>query len=76
MVNTVDLFEDVRSALGCLYISDIKSKTYIKQAKVYLKTMDLDECPLSQLVDMSEYLYGDKQTFADIESTITYLRAK
>ncbi len=75
MINTKDLFEDLRFALGCPYISDIKNNTYIEETKAYLKTMDLSRYSLAQLIDMSEYLYGEKQSFANLENAESFFRA-
>ena len=51
----LDLFEDIKNAVGCEYISDLRLREY--KCKKALKKADLSEYPTNQLIDMVEYIY-------------------
>ena len=58
-----DLFEDLQSLLGCAYISDIRYSLF--QGRALMKIVNLEQYPLTALEDAAEYLFGEKQEFAD-----------
>ncbi len=76
MTTTNDLFEEIKTAVCAEYISDIRTPRYRDGARKIMRVIDLSDYPISQLEDMSEYLYGEKQSFADVESAKAYFRAK
>lgn len=49
----MDIFEMLRSMLGCMYISDLKFGTYKEQAIDLLKKMQVDS---KQKADVCNYL--------------------
>lgn len=58
-----DVFEELRDALGCCYISDLRFPAYLGAARETISGFDLSRYPLSALSDMAEYLYGRKLCF-------------
>lgn len=49
----MDIFETLRSMLGCMYISDLKFGTYKEKAIELLKEIQLDD---TQKADIYQYL--------------------
>lgn len=72
----MDLFEDIKTKLGCNYISDICSGNYIEIAKKVVANADLKQYSAHDLADMAEYLYGYDKSFADKEEAIRFLCEK
>ena len=57
----MDIFEELREKVGCMYISDLKCNPEANEmAKSIVKTLDLSKCEDKVLDDLAEYLYGDK----------------
>lgn len=52
----MDLFEYVRTLLGCEYISDIRSPEYLSLAGEIFSKMDLSGYEQREIEDMREYL--------------------
>lgn len=71
-IETEDLFEKLRKSLGCSYISDMKVEPYCSEAKALLKGMDINDYSLSELNDVSCYLYGLQ--FATKELVLCFLK--
>lgn len=59
----MDIFEDLREIIGCMYISDMRRTPYRHRALCSVTFLDLDLYPIEQLSDLSEYLTGRKRTF-------------
>lgn len=53
-----DLFEEVRRAVGCRFISDLRSSVYLEAARDIVALMDMSQYPLRVLSDMAKYLYA------------------
>lgn len=51
-----DLFERMKSCIGCTYISDLPRYRYEIWEK--MKRMKLEKYPLKQLDDFCEYVFG------------------
>lgn len=51
-----DLFERMKSCIGCTYISDLPRYRYEIWEK--MKRMELEKYPLKQLDDFCEYVFG------------------
>ena len=68
---TLDLFEDLKNAVGCEYISHLRLIKYKRKAKKALKKIDLNMYSTYQLTDMADYIYGKKT--CDREAAISVL---
>ena len=53
---TADVFEELRSAVACSYISDLKTEPYITKARQALRGLDLEAYPPRQVSDLRDYL--------------------
>lgn len=73
VLNSEDIFEQLKKSLGCTYISDMKMEPYCSEAKALLKTMDIEEFSLRELNDISCYLYG--MQFANKEQALCFLKS-
>ena len=71
--NSEDIFEKLKKALGCAYISDMTTEPYCSEAKSLLKEMEIDDYSLKELNDVSFYLYG--MQFANKELAICFLKS-
>lgn len=60
---TKDFFEDLRSQVGCMNISDMRYMPHIMTAKRLIQKFCFEDYPLKQLNDMAEYLYGEEVFF-------------
>jgi len=54
----MDIFEKLKSILGCNYISDLRFDPYCDKAKELIKTLDIENCSFAELNDVANYLYG------------------
>lgn len=71
--NAEDIFEKLKKALECTYISDMRTEPYCSQAKALLKEMDVEGYSLRELNDISSYLYG--MQFANKEQAVRFLKS-
>jgi len=51
-----DLFEELWSKVGCMYMSDLNTETYRDQAIREAKRMDLSAYEEKQIADLCNYL--------------------
>ena len=65
MVNGLDVFEDLKNEVGCLYISDLRLPRYIKKSRKVLCKLDLKKYSLLQLNDVVNYLYDFPFLFSE-----------
>lgn len=54
--NKKDLFEELWSKVGCMYLSDLNTDTYRAQAIREAKRMDLLQYEEKQIADLCNYL--------------------
>ena len=71
--NSEDIFEKLKKALGCAYISDMRTEPYCSKAKALLKETEIDNYSLKELNDISFYLYG--MQFANREQAVCFLKS-
>ncbi len=70
-----DLFEDVRHAVGCLYISDLRTDLYRPLAIQVMHDLDLTHYSTATLADMAVYLFGEQPCFSSpTEASIYFLQ--
>lgn len=62
-----DLFEDMRTAIGCSFISDLRFEPNLTCARKTMAHMEPGRYPLSQLKDMLSYLYGEKSELHSVQ---------
>jgi len=70
----MDIFEDLKRAVGCMYISDIASGETRKQARIIVCDMNIPDYPLSQLSDLYHYLYAEKRIFSSYDEAVATFR--
>ena len=63
----MDLFEELKSRIGCQYISDLRFGTDNELAKSIMRKIDVADYSLSELNDMAEYLYQNTVYFETLE---------
>ena len=68
----MDLFEDLKSQLGCRFVSDLRFEPYSSKAKLLLSEMDLSKYTLSELRDAAWYFYQHQMPFASINDAIYF----
>lgn len=71
----MDIFEILRKALNCQYISDLKFEPNKTKAKQLLKVIPLQEYSIETLSDIAEYLYDEKPEFTDMQQAVEYFAA-
>lgn len=71
-----DLFEELKDAVGCEYISGLRYAPWIDKARKAVAGMDLSAYSLFALGDAAEYLYAEKQSFISSEAAQEYFRKK
>ena len=70
----MDIFEELRKKLGCMYISDMRYAPYRRQALGTVSLLDLGKYPVEQLSDLSEYLTDKKIHFETTKQAVEYFR--
>lgn len=65
MEDTMDVFEKLKNALRCNYISDLRYEPYCTEAKKMLRVMEIEKCSVVELNDIAEYFYGKRFDTAD-----------
>lgn len=72
MAEKSDIFEDLKSVVGCVYISDMRHEPFAGAARAAVFALRLEKYRLKQLEDLSEYLYGEKTEFASYETAKSF----
>ena len=62
-----DIFEDLKEKLGCENVSDLCYGEKQIWAKEKICKMDLSEYKLSDLEDVADYIYNQKEKFISVE---------
>lgn len=70
----MDVFEKLKSAIGCDYISDLRFEPHNAKAKELLKAMRIETCSIAELNDLADYLYG--QHFNTSDAAICFLKGE
>lgn len=73
-MSELDLFETLKYAVGCPYISDLRHAPYDGAAKHVLRTLDLRAYSLKELSDAVTYLYGTSVVFHSHGQAQDFLR--
>lgn len=68
----MDVFEKLKEAIGCDYISDLRFEPHLTKAKELLKAMEIEKCSYAELNDIADYLYG--KHFDSAEAAIEFLK--
>ena len=68
----MDLFEELKSRIGCQYISDLRFGTDNELAKSIMRKIDVADYSLSELNDMAEYLYQKTVNFEALEEAAKF----
>lgn len=69
----MDIFEQLKGALNCEYISDLKFPPYSKMAKSLLRMWNLNVYSLKELNDLANYLYKSV-SFESKEAAIYFFK--
>ncbi len=72
----MDLFIQLKEAVGCEFISDMRREPYNSQARRTLKTILPEDCPVQVLLDIIFYIYGEKNCFETVEQAKEFLAGK
>ena len=70
----MDIFERLKNALECQYISDLKkepTKTIVKRVMMHIS---LDGYDIEMLSDLAEYLYDEKIEFETLEQARDFFK--
>lgn len=68
----MDLFEELKSRIGCQYISDLRFGTDNELAKSIMRKINVADYSLSELNDMAEYLYQKTVNFETSEEAAKF----
>ena len=68
----MDVFEKLKSAVGCDYISDLSFEPHRTKAKALLKAMGIEKCSITELNDLADYFYG--KHFDSADAAIGFLK--
>ena len=68
----MDVFEELKSRIGCQYISDLRFGTDNELAKSIMRKIDVADYSLSELNDMAEYLYQKTVNFETFEEATKF----
>lgn len=68
----MDVFEELKNAIGCSYVSDLSLEPHRTKAQKMLKTMELEKCSIVELNDIADYFY--KKHFDTADAAICFLK--
>lgn len=68
----MDLFEELKSRIGCQYISDLRFGTDNELAKSIMRKINVADYSLSELNDMAKYLYQKTVNFETLEEATKF----
>ena len=68
----MDLFEELKTRIGCQYISDLRFGIDNELAKSTMRKIDVADYSLSELNDMAEYLYQKTVNFETLEEAAKF----
>ena len=68
----MDIFEKLKNAVGCDYISDLSFDPHRTKAKALLKAMEIEKCSVAELNDLADYFYG--KHFDSADAAIGFLK--
>jgi len=68
----MDVFEKLKNAVSCDYISDLSFEPHRTKAKALLKTMEIEQCSIAELNDIAYYFYG--KHFDSADAAISFLK--
>lgn len=69
----MDIFEKLRTRVGCEYISDLRFCPYLEIAKKEVKNLNLSEFSEKELKDLVNYLYPEDISCCSRSELIAYL---
>ncbi len=67
-----NLLEDIRAAVGCTYISDLRADLYRSHAIYTLQHTDLSKYSPKALSDVTKYLLDISIQFVNIDEAIAF----
>lgn len=70
-----DLFDKLKSAVGCEYVSDLHFGKHNCKARTVMKNTNIAAYPLSVLSDAAWYIFGIKIEFASHAEAIKFFRS-
>ena len=70
-----DLFEDLRKAVNCEYISDMKFDPFKEKAKHEVVKLDFDLYSTESQEDMADYLYKCKEHFVSNREGLEFFKS-
>ena len=72
----MSIFEKLKEMTGCENILDIKFKPNISRVLNALCEIKLSDYPVSELQELAEYIYGEKQKFECAYDAECYFKEK
>ena len=66
------LFEALKEKVGCEYISDMRRKPCLSEAKRQTRKLSVETFSIWELTDIAEYLYGEKPDFSDTQAARSF----
>ena len=70
----MDIFESLKIAVGCGYISDLRYDPYWSMANHWLAVHSLESYTFRELCDLAAYLHG-RAHFESQEAVVRYLQS-
>ena len=62
-----DLLEDIRTIIGCAFISDLRYEPFNDRAKKLISIIDLEAYPFADITDAVAYLFFSEGIFESIQ---------
>ena len=71
-----DLFEMIKNAVGCEYISDLRFGMNNRKAQVFLRNADIENYSLSVLSDAAQYIFSTNIKFSSKGEATGFFRSE
>lgn len=71
---TEDLLEDVRTVIGCEFITDLRYEPFNDRARKLMAVIDLELYPFPDVLDAVSYLFFSERHFEGIQQVKEFIR--
>lgn len=62
-----DLLEDIRTIIGCEFISDLRYEPFNNRARKLISILDLESYPFADITDAVSYLFFSEGLFENVQ---------
>jgi hypothetical protein len=69
-----DLLEDIRTIIGCEFISDLRHEPFNNRARKLISILDLELYPFADITDAVSYLFFSEIPFKSVQQVKEFIQ--